>query len=51
MDHDDKSNHKSDVLKAKDVSCEGGTCDEKNDHKHEQKKKRKKISINNFNIV
>ena len=51
--HDNEDlHHKGDVLKVKDVSCEGGACDEKNDHKHDHKKKRKRASnINNFNLA
>ena len=51
-DETDASGHKSHVLKAKDVSCEGGACDEKNDHVHEHKKKRKKTAnVNSFNLA
>ena len=51
-DVDDILNHKSHVLKVKDVSCEGGACDEKNDHTHDHKKKRKKPSnIYDFNLT
>ncbi len=53
--HDDEYdalNHKSHVLKAKYVSCEGGACDEKNDHNHDHKKKRKNMpNIYEFNIA
>ncbi|MDH3203860.1 MAG: hypothetical protein OEL81_04175 [Nitrosopumilus sp.] len=43
---------KSQVLKVKDISCEGGACDEKNDHTHDHKKKRKKIPrIYSFNLA
>lgn len=48
----DITDHKTHVLKAKDVSCEGGACDEKNDHTHDHKKKRKKASsIYSFNLA
>lgn len=40
-ENDDLSENKNHVLKAKNVSCEGGACDEKNDHVHEHKKKKR----------
>ncbi|MDH3339934.1 MAG: hypothetical protein OEL84_01465 [Nitrosopumilus sp.] len=50
--HDYLVDHKSHVLKVKDISCEGGACDEKNDHTHDHKKKRKKVSnIYGFNLT
>ena len=36
----DHNNHK---LKFKHISCEGGACDEKNDHTHELKRKKRHI--------
>jgi len=50
--HDDVVlDHKIQV-KEKYISCEGGACDEKNDHAHDHKKKRKKISnVYDFNLV
>jgi hypothetical protein len=43
---------KSQVLKMKDISCEGSACDEKNDHTHDHKNKRKKIPrIYSFNLA
>jgi len=49
---DDQLHHKSHVLKVKDVSCEAGSCDEKNDHIHDYKKKRRKTSnIYSFNLA
>lgn len=40
---DDSLEHKSQKLKANHVSCEGGACDEKNDHTHEHKRKKQLI--------
>ena len=41
--NDDILEHKSQKLKTNHVSCEGGACDEKNDHAHENKRKKKLI--------
>ena len=40
---DDILEHKSQKLKVNHVSCEGGACDEKNDHTHEHKRRKKFI--------
>lgn len=40
---DDSLEHKSQKLKANHASCEGGACDEKNDHTHEHKRKKRLI--------
>lgn len=49
--HDEVLEHKSHVLKATDISCESGSCDEKNDHKHDPKKKRKKLAKIMINLI
>ena len=46
--HGDVLPHKSHVLKTVDVSCESGSCDEKNDHKHDHKKKRRAKIIHRY---
>lgn len=38
---DDILEHKSQKLKANHVSCEEGACDEKNDHTHEHKRRKR----------
>ena len=40
-DHIDSQECKSHILKTTDRSCEGGACEEKDDHIHEHKKRRK----------
>ena len=41
--YDDVLDHKSQKLKINHLSCEGGACDEKNDHTHELKRKKRFI--------
>lgn len=43
-DHVESQEHKSHVLKTADVSCEGGACEEKDDHRHDHKKRRKALT-------
>lgn len=40
---DDLLDHKSQKLKASHVSCEAGACDERNDHTHEHKRRKRFI--------
>jgi hypothetical protein len=41
--YDDTLEHKSQKLKINHVSCEEGSCDEKNDHTHEHKRRKRLI--------